>query len=141
MVGEERVIIDCRTEHDSYFMDPDDCSMFYHCSDWTGLEHKSCGALYFHPQKRVCDWPHIVRRVRFDCPAEDPVDPAAAAGDIVVYDEDEFPAAAGGDAEELPAFDDGSVFKFEPEPQNKFRDVQAGFPDGCTCCSIFVEGS
>ena len=55
-------MIDCRTEHNSYFADPDDCRMFYHCSDWAGLEHKSCGALFFHPQKRVCDWPRIVRR-------------------------------------------------------------------------------
>ena len=55
-------MIDCRTMHNSYFADPDDCRMFYHCSDWAGLEHKSCGALFFHPQKRVCDWPRIVRR-------------------------------------------------------------------------------
>ena len=72
MVGRDKVIIDCRTEHDSYFPDPDDCTMFYHCSDWAGLEHKSCGSLYFHPQKNVCDWPYIVRRVRHDCPLSDP---------------------------------------------------------------------
>ena len=69
-MGRESVVIDCRTVHDSYFADPDDCRMFYHCSDWAGLEHKSCGSLYFHPQKRVCDWPYLVRRVRNDCPPE-----------------------------------------------------------------------
>ena len=62
LVGRRRSVIDCRTMHNSYFADPDDCRMFYHCSDWAGLEHKSCGALFFHPQKRVCDWPRIVRR-------------------------------------------------------------------------------
>ncbi len=72
IVGRDGVIIDCRTSHDSYFPDPDDCTMFYHCSDWAGLEHKSCGTLYFHPQKNVCDWPYIVRRVRHDCPDSDP---------------------------------------------------------------------
>lgn len=61
-MGRFNAVIDCRTEHDSYFADPDDCRMFYHCSDWAGLEHKSCGALFFHPQKKVCDWPRIVRR-------------------------------------------------------------------------------
>ena len=106
LVGREGVIIDCRTEHDSYFPDPDNCHMFYHCSDWTGLEHKSCGTLFFHPQKRVCDWPYIVRRVRNDCPADQEIP------ELIVED-----AATTEEA----AFDDGSVFKFEPEPQNRFR--------------------
>jgi hypothetical protein len=103
------VVIDCRTEHDSYFPDPDDCHMFYHCSDWAGLEHKSCGSLFFHPQKRVCDWPNIVRRVRYDCRTDKEIE------EIRV----ETSVNAGSDEE--GGFDDGSFFTFQPERQNRFR--------------------
>ncbi len=97
------MIIDCRTEHDSYFPDPDDCHYFYHCSDWAGLEHKHCGpALYFHPQKNVCDWPYIVRRVRHDCPPGDTPGHQELPLRVVDIDSKE---------ETTPAFDDGSYIR------------------------------
>ena len=52
----------------AYFPDPDDCRNFYHCSDWTGLQKKSCGNLYFNPETGVCDWPNTVRAKRPECP-------------------------------------------------------------------------
>ena len=62
-------LIDCRQPHGSYFPDPEDCRHFYHCSDWSGLQKKSCGShLYFNAQTGVCDWPSVVRRMRPECP-------------------------------------------------------------------------
>ena len=62
-------LIDCREPHGSYFPDPEDCRHFYHCSDWSGLQKKSCGShLYFNSQTGVCDWPSVVRRMRPECP-------------------------------------------------------------------------
>ena len=118
-MGRDGVIIDCRTEHDSYFPDPDNCNFFYHCSDWAGLEHKSCGTLYFHPQKKVCDWPYIVRKVRFDCPSEDSI--PHSHGDIIVTDIEQVVVDDGHYQDRQPQFDDGSYIQFEPEPQNRFR--------------------
>ena len=61
-------LIDCRVPTVSYFPDPDDCRHFYHCSDWSGLQKKSCGpALYFNSQTGVCDWPSGVQRIRPEC--------------------------------------------------------------------------
>ena len=61
-------LIDCRVPTVSYFPDPDDCRHFYHCSDWSGLQKKSCGpALYFNSQTGVCDWPSVVQRIRPEC--------------------------------------------------------------------------
>ena len=46
-----KFVIDCRRPTAAYFPDPEDCRNFYHCSDWTGLQKKSCGnSLYFNPQ-------------------------------------------------------------------------------------------
>jgi len=124
IVGRDGVIIDCRTEHDSYFPDPDDCTMFYHCSDWAGLEHKSCGPLYFHPQKNVCDWPSIVRRVRHDCPRNDP-DPLRV--ELITSDE----------VAEEPVFDDGSYVEFEPKPQNRWRRaIRRTILMSCRCLQV-----
>lgn len=109
VVGREGVIIDCRTQHDSYFPDPDDCRFFYHCSDWTGLERKSCGSLYFHHQKRVCDWPYIVREIRPECPDERNLPPLPKNQVVAI------------ETTEKPIFDDGSYIRFEPNPENKFR--------------------
>ncbi|TRY77747.1 hypothetical protein TCAL_08993 [Tigriopus californicus] len=109
VVGREGVIIDCRTQHDSYFPDPDDCRFFYHCSDWTGLERKSCGSLYFHHQKRVCDWPYIVREIRPECPDERNLPPLPENKVVAV------------ETTEKATFDDGSYIRFEPNPENKFR--------------------
>ena len=61
-------IIDCRRPTAAYFPDPHDCRNFFHCSDWTGLQKKSCGNLYFNPETGVCDWPNIVRQKRPECP-------------------------------------------------------------------------
>ena len=62
-------LIDCRVPTVSYFPDPDDCRHFYHCSDWSGLQKKSCGpSLYFNSQTGVCDWPSVVQRIRPECP-------------------------------------------------------------------------
>ena len=62
-------LIDCRVPTISYFPDPDDCRHFYHCSDWSGLQKKSCGShLYFNAKTGVCDWPSVVRRMRPECP-------------------------------------------------------------------------
>merc|ERR1712008_543727 len=67
--------IDCREPHGSYFPDPEDCRHFYHCSDWSGLQKKSCGShLYFNSQTGVCDWPSVVRRVRPECPDPEALD-------------------------------------------------------------------
>ena len=60
-------VIDCRRPVLAYFPDPDDCRNFYHCSDWTGLQKKSCGNLFFNPQTGVCDWPSTVSRLRPEC--------------------------------------------------------------------------
>lgn len=68
-------VIDCRRPVLAYFPDPDDCRNFYHCSDWTGLQKKSCGNLYFNPETGVCDWPSIVRILRPECPSKDVVQP------------------------------------------------------------------
>ena len=65
-------VIDCRRPTLAYFPDPDDCRNFYHCSDWTGLQKKSCGNLFFNPQTGVCDWPATVRRLRPECANIDP---------------------------------------------------------------------
>ena len=63
----------------SYFPDPDDCRHFYHCSDWSGLQKKSCGpSLYFNSQTGVCDWPSVVQRIRPECP-----DPASLNAHII----------------------------------------------------------
>ena len=68
-------LIDCREPHGSYFPDPEDCRHFYHCSDWSGLQKKSCGShLYFNSQTGVCDWPSVVRRVRPECPDPNALD-------------------------------------------------------------------
>jgi len=64
------LVIDCRRPTAAYFPDPEDCRNFYHCSDWTGLQKKSCGnSLYFNPQTQVCDWPNHVRAIRPECPS------------------------------------------------------------------------
>jgi len=68
-------VIDCRRPVLAYFPDPDDCRNFYHCSEWTGLQKKSCGNLYFNPETGVCDWPSIVRILRPECPSKDVVQP------------------------------------------------------------------
>ena len=68
-------LIDCREPHGSYFPDPQDCRHFYHCSDWSGLQKKSCGShLYFNAQTGVCDWPSVVRRMRPECPEPEELD-------------------------------------------------------------------
>ena len=56
------ILIDCRVPTLAYYPDPNDCRHFYHCSDWSGLQKKSCGShLYFNTQTGVCDWPSVVR--------------------------------------------------------------------------------
>ena len=71
-----KFIIDCRRPTAAYFPDPEDCRNFYHCSDWTGLEKKSCGSsLYFNPETQVCDWPHNVIAARPECPTLEDLEP------------------------------------------------------------------
>ena len=125
-MGKNGEIIDCRTIHDSYFADPDDCRFFYHCSDWAGLERKSCGTLFFHPQKRVCDWPNIVRRIRHDCPADHELPPLPATKGIDDILNIEKPDSIEVETEPpvvVGALKDGSggYVRFVPEPNNRFR--------------------
>ncbi len=89
--------------------------MFYHCSDWAGLEHKSCGSLFFHPQKRVCDWPYIVKRIRPECEGDN-----LQRFQLEIVKTVDTPEEA---LETLPGAptNDGSYVRFKPEPHNRFR--------------------
>ena len=101
--------IDCRVPNLAYYPDPEDCRNFYHCSDWSGLQKKSCGShLYFNDKTGVCDWPSVVQRSRPECadlatlqehqipPGFQKVDPSAVRGPV------RFPVSVTVNPESLP---------------------------------------
>ena len=127
-------LIDCREPHGSYFPDPEDCRHFYHCSDWSGLQKKSCGShLYFNAQTGVCDWPSVVRRARPECPdpnaLEEHVNPRAhqsiLPGKAGQLSSVQFPKTTGSEPTTLSTTPPTEV----PRRSRPSVGVPARFPD------------
>merc|ERR1739838_1064458 len=51
----------------SLHMSDTDCHVFYHCSMYGRPITKSCGALMFNDNDKVCDWPANVMKYRSEC--------------------------------------------------------------------------